>query len=88
MKMPHPSTRPTSEMIIAPDSSNIDAVVARRVHVVPDPVKSAMLLVVSAAVSVDQIAELSGVNKKEKGLLAVLNIRVPAGFRVVGSPVN
>ena len=55
MKTPQPSARPAREMIIVPDSSSMEAVGDRRVHVVPDPVYSAMLLVARLAVSVIQM---------------------------------
>ena len=55
MKLPQPSNRPAIEMIIVPDSINMAAVGVCRVHVVPDPVYCAMLLVARLAVSVIQM---------------------------------
>ena len=52
---PHASSRPAMEMIIVPDSINMAAVGACRVHVVPDPVYCAMLVVARLAVSVIQM---------------------------------
>ena len=52
---PQISARPAMEMIMAPDSSSMAAVGVCRVHVVPDPVYCAMLLVARLAVSVIQM---------------------------------
>ena len=52
---PHASGRPAMEMIIVPDSINMAALGACRVHDVPDPVYCAMLFTVSDAVSVIQM---------------------------------
>ena len=51
---PQLSDRPAMEMIMVPDSSSMAAVGFCRTHDVPDPVYCAMLLTVSAVVSVIQ----------------------------------
>ena len=87
MKTPQPSTRPAMEMIMVPDSSSMAAVGGRRVHVMPDPMYSAMLLEVRAVVSVAQMAvELANTNPN--GLVVVESIKVAAGFSPVGKPEN
>ena len=85
---PHTSDRPAMEMIMVPLSINMADVGVCRDHVVPDPVYCAMLLTVSDAVSVIQIAVESGVNTKPNGFVVVLSMRVPEGFNPVGRPVN
>ena len=89
MNAPHvarDSFRPAMEMIMVPDSINAP-VGTERVQVVPDPVYSAMLLVVSAVVSVDQMA-VEPANTKPNGFVAVPTTSVLDGLRVVGRPVN
>ena len=87
MKTPHaPSCRPAREMIMVPDSSSMLAVGVCGVQAVVY-LYCAMLLVVSAVVSVAQM-EVALENTNPYGFLVVPTTRVPAGFSPVGNPVN
>ena len=83
---PHDSFRPAIEMIIAPDSSSMAAVGVCRAH---DVVFTylAMLLVVSAAVSVDQMVAVLE-NTNPYGFVLGPNMSATVGRVAVGRPVN
>ena len=82
-----PSARPASDTIIALASSSMAAVEGCRAQLEPDDVYCAMLLIVSALVSVAQI-EVVFEKTKLNGLVAVPTNKVPDGFATVGNPVN
>ena len=86
IKTPQSSDRPAMEMIIAPDSSSMAGVgVCRDQDVVFTYL--AMLLVVSAATSVDQMVDASA-NTNPYGWAVELIMRLTVRLLLVGRPVN
>ena len=82
-----PSVRPASDTIIALVSSNMAKVGGCRAQLEPDDVYCAMLLIVSALVSVAQIEVVFEKTKLNSFADAPTN-KVPGGFILVGKPVN
>ena len=83
------SLRPATEIIIVPDSINIEEVGACRDHEPfnADAVYCAMLLTAKFVVSVAQI-ELALENANPNGFIGVATSKVPTGLTAVGNPVN